>query len=203
METTCMSADPASAGDEGSAYSYRPSLLGAAFEFKMSGDGLDFVSGRKSGHVPFRNISRMRMSYKPTSMQSHRFLTEIWAEGAPKLEILSTSWKSMVEQERRDKPYAAFVAELNRRVAAAGATARFEQGTSPFIYWPGVTMLVGVSLGLAYLAVHALQSDAKGGALFIAAFLALFLWYGGDFFRRNRPGKYRPGALPTEVMPKT
>lgn len=201
MYPSRMTIVPASA-DERVSYSYRPSLLGAAFEFKLSGDGIDFAAGRRAGHVPFRSIRRIRMSYKPASMQSQRFLTEIWADGAPKLEILSSSWKSMVEQERRDGPYSAFVAELHRRVAAAGAPVRFEQGTSMFVYWPGLTVFAGVALGLAFLIVRALQSGAPGGAAFIAAFLALFLWQGGKFFHRNRPGVYRPDGPPPELMPK-
>jgi hypothetical protein len=58
-----------------------------------------------------------------------------------------------------------------------------------------------VALGLAVLIVRALQADAIAGALFIAAFLALFLWQGGHFFRRNRPGLYRPDAPPRDLMP--
>jgi hypothetical protein len=41
-----------------------------------------------------------------------------------------------------------------------------------------------------------------GGAAFIAIFLALFLWQAGAFFRRNRPGIYRPEAPPEALMPK-
>ncbi len=55
---------------------------------------------------------------------------------------------------------------------------------------------------LAFLIVRALQAQANGGALFIAGFLALFLWRGGDFFRRNRPRFYRVDALPAELLPK-
>ncbi len=135
-------------------------------------------------------------------MQSHRFVTELWADGAPKLEIVSSSWKSMVEQERLDKPYSAFVAELHRRIALAAAPARFEQGSNPLLYWPGLIIFAGVALGLAVLIVRALQVDAMGGAAFIGGFLVLFLWQGGNFFRRNRPGVYRPEALPAELMPK-
>ena len=72
----------------------------------------------------------------------------------------------------------------------------------PLLYWPGLIAFVGVSLGLALLIVRALQADAKGGAAFIGVFLVLFLWQGGNFFRRNRPGLYRPEALPAELMPK-
>lgn len=196
-----MSIDRASAG-EPVAYAYRPSLLGAAWEFKLTGDGIDWATGHKAGHIPYRTVRRLRMSYRPASMQSHRFMTELWAEGAPKLKILSSSWKSMVEQERKDKPYAAFVAELHRRIALAAPPARFEQGSHPLLYWPGLIAFAGVALGLALLVVRALQADSKGGAALIGGFLALFLWQSGNFFRRNRPGLYRPEALPSELMPK-
>ena len=184
------------------AYAYRPSLLGAAWEFRLAGDGIDWAAGRKGGHIPFRAVRRLRMSYRPASMQSHRFKTELWADGAPKLEILSSSWKSMVEQERLDGRYTAFVAELHRRIALAAAPARFEKGSNPLLYWPGLIVFIGVSLGLALLVVRALQANAKGGAVFIGGFLALFLWQGGNFFRRNRPGRYSPEALPADLLPK-
>jgi hypothetical protein len=196
-----MSIDHASAG-EPVAYDYRPSLLGAAWQFKLTGDGIDWATGRKAGHIPFRAVRRLRMSYRPASMQSHRFMTELWAEGAPKLKILSSSWKSMVEQERKDKPYAAFIAELHRRIALAAVPARFEQGSHPLLYWPGLIAFAGVALGLALLVVRALQADSKSGAAFIGGFLVLFLWQSGNYFRRNRPGLYRPEALPAEMIPK-
>ena len=134
-------------------------------------------------------------------MQSHRFMTELWADDAPKLEILSSSWKSLVELERLDKSYAAFIAELHRRIALAAPPARFEQGKTPLLYWPGLLAFASVSLGLAWLIVRALQADAKGGAVFVGIFLVLFLWQGGNFFRRNRPGLYRPEAPPAELLP--
>jgi hypothetical protein len=184
------------------AYAYRPSLLGAPHRFVLGNDRIDWSVGGKSGRVPYRDIRRMRLSFRPASMQSQRFLTEIWAIGAPKLQILSSSWKSMVEQERLDKPYAAFIAELHRRIAAAAPPARFERGNNPVLYWMGLIVLAAVSLGLALLVVSALQSQAMGGAAFIGVFMLLFLWQGGNFFRRNRPGLYRPEAPPAELMPK-
>ncbi|HEY5378805.1 MAG TPA: hypothetical protein VIJ78_04625 [Pseudolabrys sp.] len=197
-----MSADPASAAVEGLAYSYRPSLLGAAFEFKLSSDGMDWSAGRKSGHLRYRDIRRVRLSYRPTSMQSHRFMTELWAEGAPKLEILSTSWRSMVEQVRMDAPYAAFITELHRRIALAAPPARFEQGRNPMLYWPGLFVFACVAFGLALLIVRALQADTKAGAAFVGCFFLLMLWQGGNFFRRNRPGVYRPETPPADLLPQ-
>jgi hypothetical protein len=183
-------------------YSYRPSLLGAPYEFRLSEHGLDWRVGRKSGHIAWRDVCRVRVSFRPASMQSYRFVTEIWAEGAPKLTIMSTSWKSMVAQERLDASYAAFVAELHRRLAQAQSDARFEQGTNPMQYWPGLAVFVGVSIALAALVARGLQAHAFGGALLVAGFLAFFVWRGGDYFRRNRPRLYRADTLPAELLPK-
>ena len=196
-----MSSERASAG-EPVTYAYRPSLLGAAREFKLAGDGIDWAAGRKSGHIPFRTVRRLRMSYRPASMQSHRFMTELWADGAPKLEILSSSWKSMVEQERLDKPYAAFVAELHRRIALAAPPARFEQGSNPLLYWPGLIDLCrrGARAGLAGRARLAGRRQRRRGLhrrLSRAVSLA-----GRQFLSPQPAWPLSAEALPAELMPK-
>jgi hypothetical protein len=187
---------------EGAAYSYRPSLMGAAWAFRLTADGIDWSAGARSGHVPFNTVRRLRMSYVPVSMQSHRFVTELWAADGTKLRIVSTSWKGMAEQARQDDSYSTFINELHRRLVSADVPVRCERGRAVWFYWPGVAIFAGVSLGLTLLIVRALQADAIAGALFVAAFLALFLWQGGHFFRRNRPGLYRADALPRELLPK-
>ena len=200
MQNSRMNEEPAARDDL--VYAYRPSLIGAASEFKLTADALEWSVGRRAGRVPFGKIRRLRMAYRPANMQAHRFVTEIWAEGAPKLQIVSSSWKSMLQQERLDKSYSAFIAELHRRLAQAGAMPRLDQGSNRPLFWLSVIVFVGVELGLAGLVVRALQADANGGAAFVAIFLALFLWQGGDFLRRNRPGVYRADALPPLLMPK-
>ena len=198
-----MDGDRARVADESTiTYAYRPSLLGAAWEFALTDDGLTWVAGTKSGRAAYRNIRRVRMSYKPGSIQSHRFITEIWAEGAPKLQIVSSSWKSMVEQERLDRPYSAFITELHRRIAQAAPAARFERGANPLTYWPGLVMFAVVAIMLSALTIRGVADGLWRGAVIVAVFLALFLWQGGNFFRRNRPGAYGPDALPVQLMPK-
>jgi hypothetical protein len=184
------------------AYSYRPSLLGAPHEFRLGEQALEWRVGSRSGAVAWHEIERVRMSFRPTGMQRRRFLTEIWAAGAPKLTVISSSWKSMMVQERLDQPYAAFIVELHRRLAEAQSRAVLTQGTNVLMYWPGLAVFAGVSLALAVLTVRALQAQAYGGALFIVAFLGLFLWRGGDYFRRNRPRFYRAAAPPAELIPR-
>ena len=183
-------------------YSYRPSLLGAPRAFTLTDFGIDWIVGGRSGSIPFGKVRRLRMSFKPNSMQSHRFVTELWADGCPKLQVVSSSWKSMFEQERFDDAYSKFIGELHRRLANVNGTAQFDRGSSPFVYWPGVAVFAGAALGLAALIARALQAGAVTSAAIVAAFLVLFLWQAGNFFRRNRPGTYRPDALPADMMPR-
>ena len=94
------------------------------------------------------------------------------------------------------------MSELSRRVGAAGGNTAFDTGSPAFLYWPGVVIFIGAALALAALAVRALSEQAWGGAAFIAAFFALFLYQAGNFFRRNRPGTFRPDAVPPLLLPK-
>jgi hypothetical protein len=195
--------DDHSSGEEAALdYSYRPSLLGAPWEFALHGQTLDWRTGRKSGRIALRDVIRVRLSFRPITMQSQRFLMEIWAAGAPKLEICSSSWRSMVEQERLDRAYSSFVREMHRRLLAVNAQVQCEQGSDPMLYWPGLAVFAGIALALAALTVVGLQARAWDGTAFVAVFLLFFLWQAGNYFRRNRPGHYRLDALPDELMPK-
>ncbi|MBV8837682.1 MAG: hypothetical protein JO000_14170 [Alphaproteobacteria bacterium] len=182
-------------------YAFKSSLIGAPLELRLTDDALEWRKGSAAGRAPYRGIRRIRLSFRPMTMQNHRFLAEVWPSGGAKLSIASTSWKSMFEHERLDAAYAAFVTELNRRVGAGGAQAAFDCGSPALLYWPGVVILCGAALGIAALAVRALSIGAFAGAAFIAGFLALFLWQAGGFFVRNRPGRYRPDAVPRQLLP--
>jgi len=161
-----MSKDSTAPRADITGYAYRPSLLGAPWEFKLTSGAIEWEAGRKTGRVALRDIRRIRLSFRPANMQTQRFVTEIWADDAPKLQIVSCSWKSMVVQERLDGPYSAFVRELHARVVQSGARPRFERGSHPLVYWPGLVVFAGVTLGLLALIARALQAQAMGGAAF-------------------------------------
>jgi hypothetical protein len=188
------------AGDD-PAYSYKPSLVGAGFEFRLRPDALEWRKGRYEGRTPYARIARVRLSFRPMTMQMRRFVAEIWPMDGPKLMIASTSARGLVEQTVQDDAYGAFVRELHRRMAAAGAQASFETGMSPVLYWPGLVLLAVAGVAFAVLTVRALEIAAYGAAALIGGFLALSLWQSGVYFRRNRPGRYRPEALPGYLVP--
>ena len=182
-------------------YIHKPSLMGAPWELRLRPEALEWRTGRHEGRIPYARVTRVRLSFRPVTMQTRRFLAEVWSAGGPRLSIASTSWRSMVEQAAQDQAYGAFMRELHRRIAAAGATPAFDRGSPALLYWPGLAVLVGVVAGFAVLIVQALDIGAYGGAAVVGAFFALFAWQGGTYFRRNRPGRYRPDALPADLVP--
>jgi len=184
-------------------YSFKPSLMGPAHEFRLTPAALEWRIGRHSGRVPYRDIRRLRLSFRPVSLAWHRFLTEIWAEGTPKLQIASTSWRGIAEQQRQDAAYAAFIRSLHAQIVSRGAAARLEAGSPPWLYWPGVLVFVGVALAFAALIVRGLQTASWAGVALVAAFLGAFVWQLGVFFTRNRPGTYRADAIPIAVLPRS
>jgi hypothetical protein len=201
-DETAPDASPSAAGqEEVVTYAYKPSLMGAAWELSLEPDALAWRCGFRDGRIPYGRITRVRLSFRPVTMQSRRFVTEIWWADGPRLVIASSSWRSLVEQEAQDRPYGTFVRALHRRLAAAGTTAAFETGSPAALYWPGLAMFAGVAVALAALTVRALETGAYAGAALVGGFLALFLWQSGAYFRRNRPGRYHPDALPRELVP--
>jgi len=197
-----MSGEAAAEPEEGTAYAYRPSLLGVPMAFQLTPGGINWSGARGSGHVPFQDVRYVRMAFVPATMQPHRFVTEIWADRTPKLSIISCSWKSMVEQERLDHAYRAFITELHRRLALAGSTARFEQGKHPLLYWPALAIFVSFLVVLTSLVPRAIAAGEGGVAALIGGSILLFGWYGREFFGRNRPRRYAANAPPRALLPK-
>jgi len=62
-------------------------------------------------------------------------------------------------------------------------------------------VFVGAGLALAGLVVRALQVEAWSAAALIVGVFVLMLWQVGTFFRRNRPGTYRPEEIPADSLP--
>ena len=183
-------------------YAYKPNLAGASWVFCLTSKGIEWEYGRRSGVVRYGQVTRVRMSFRPATLQGYRFLTEIWSPDNPKLQISSASFRGMMELSRQDKEYNPFITELHRRLAAAGSTARFETGMHAWLYWIGAAVMtaIGVTL-LVFLARVLMTGDLKGAAV-VVGIMALFVWQVGTLFVRNRPRTYRPDEPPPVVMPR-
>jgi hypothetical protein len=183
-------------------YVYKPALIGAHWQLKLAPEGIAYTVGRYSGVVRYDRIRRVRLAFRPVTMQTQRYLTEIWSPDAPKLLIASCSWRSIVEQERQDAAYSAFVTELHKRLAAVNSQALFQNGLPTILFGIGAVVYVAALLGFLALTIRALQTGDKAASAFVFAFFVLFAWQVGTYFYRNKPGRYRPDALPGHLLPK-
>lgn len=184
-------------------YAYKPSLMGGTWILTLAPDALHWAIGGLTGRIPYADIRRIRLAFRPVTMQSYRFLAEIWAERNPKIPVASASWKSLIEQERLDEAYSRFVRGLHAKIAEAQGTPRLEAGANPFLYWPGLAIFAGICIAMAGLIVRAIQQGETAAMLFLLGFFVLVLWQLGTFFKRNLPRRYTLDAVPADVLPKS
>lgn len=186
---------------EGMTYAFKPSLLGALWRFELTPEGLLWRAGQREAIWPYRDIVRVRLSYRPQSLQPQRFRTDIAGRDGRRIALISATWRSMLAVAPQAKSYSAFVRALHEHIAAAGGHCTFVTGLS----WPafvfGLVALGLVALALIVLLVRALIEGYPLAALFMAGFLALAAWQLGGYVWRNRPRHYTPQSVPADLLP--
>jgi hypothetical protein len=182
-------------------YAFKASLIGAAHQFELTGDGLSWRIAGKSGVWPYAGISMIRLSYRPVSMQSRRFRADIGNADGGRIVILSTSWQSAALMAPQDHDYRAFLTQLHACMAEAGSRAALIGGLTPRVYAAAVILLTLVAIAISGLFMRAVATGEFAGALFLVGFAALFAWQIGGFIRRNRPRAYTFDDLPAALLP--
>jgi hypothetical protein len=195
--------DAATGGPAEIQYAYKPSLMGDAWVLRLAPDALLWSIGKLSGRVPYGDIRRIRLAFRPITMQSYRFLAEIWSDKNPKIPISSTSWKSLVEQERQDEAYSRFIRALHERIAAAHGSPHLQSGAVQLLYWPGLAIFLGICIALIGLIGRAVQQGETAATFFLLGFFVLVLWQLGMFFKRNLPRRYALDSIPADVLPRS
>lgn len=182
-------------------YAYKASLIGAANRFELTEQGLSWRFAGRSGLWPYADIVAIRLSYRPVSMQAHRFRADIRNRNGGRLPILSTSWQTAALMAPQDTGYRAFIVELHARLAKAGSTAELTGGLGRNTYTAALMLAALVGAMLTVLFLRALVTGEFAGAAFFVGFAALFIWQVGGFIRRNRPVRYAFDDIPGELLP--
>ena len=182
-------------------YGYKASLIGAAQQFDLIDAGLSWRFAGRSGLWRYSDITAIRLSYRPVSMQARRFRADIENTGGNRIAILSTTWQTVSLMSPQDHGYRAFMVELHRRMNRAGSTAALIGGIGPKTYATALVMLALLAIAMIGLLVRALATFEWTGALFLVGFALLFTWQIGGFVKRNRPRSYSFDALPGALLP--
>jgi hypothetical protein len=186
---------------EGLSYQYRPRLIGSEAGFRLAREGLDWFVGGRSGRIAYPMVRRVRLSYRPSNLGNRRFITEIWSPNAPRMEIASASYRSVVSMDDQGPAYNAFIEQLHRRLASAGGDCRFEAGFPAWRWWPMLVVAIVAGLALCYVAIQSVGSGDFSAAVLVAGFILLFVWQVAPLVWRNRPRRYDPRTIPPEVLP--
>jgi hypothetical protein len=183
-------------------YAYKASLIGSAHQFELTEEGLSWRIAGRSGVWDYADISAVKLSYRPVSMQQQRFRADIDNARGGRIAILSTSWQTATLVAPQGHLYRDFIVELHRRMQAAGSNARLVGGLGPKTYTAALALLACLAVAMIGLLLMALLTSNWMGALFLVGFAALFTWQVGGFVTRNRPRRYSFDQLPDALLPK-
>jgi hypothetical protein len=182
-------------------YAYKASLIGRAHKFELTGQGLAWRFGGRSGLWPYAEIAAVRLSYRPVSMQSRRFRADIISTKGARLPILSTSWQTAALMAPQDRDYRAFIIELHCRMARCGSGAVLTGGLDPKVYAAAIVCVALLAVAMIGLLLRSMVTGEWAGALFLIGFALLFTWQVGGFVTRNRPLTYSFDKLPMGLLP--
>jgi hypothetical protein len=182
-------------------YAYKASLIGSAHQFELTDAGLSWRIGGRSGVWPYRDISVVRLSYRPVSMQSRRFRADIGNANGGRIAILSTTWQTATLMAPQDHGYRGFIEQLHRRMKTAGSNAVLAGGLKPATYAAALAVLAVLAVAMIGLLLRALVVGEFAGVLFLVGFALLFTWQIGGFVGRNRPRRYGFDSLPDKLLP--
>jgi hypothetical protein len=182
-------------------YAYKASLIGSAHRFALTEEGLSWQIAGRSGLWRYDEISAIRLSFRPVSMQQHRFRADLSREGGGRIAILSTSWQSAALMAPQDNGFREFIVALHARMARAGSRAELTAGLGRKTYAAVLAFLALLTVAMTGLLIRALLVGELAGALFIIGFAALFAWQVGGFVRRNQPRSYSFDHVPRTLLP--
>jgi hypothetical protein len=182
-------------------YAYKASLIGSAHQFELTDKGLSWKVSGRSGVWAYGDIAAISLSFRPTSMQAHRFRADIRHKSGARLKILSTNWQTVSLMTPQDGGYRAFITQLHARMAAAGSKTKLTAGLSTPVYVAALIFVALLAVAMVGLFIRALTTGEHAGALFLVGFALLFNWQIGGFVRRNRPLTYTFDHLPDALLP--
>src|SRR6516162_5355992 len=122
-------------------YAYKASLIGAAHQFELTDEGFGWRLAGRSSVWPYCEIAAIRLSYRPVSMQQHRFRADICHASGARLWILSTSWQTAALMAPQDMDYRAFIVELHGRMQRVGSKAELTVGLGHKTYTAALALV--------------------------------------------------------------
>jgi hypothetical protein len=182
-------------------HTVRLSALEPEKTWKLEGDTLWMcVEGQPDVPLPLSAILRLRLSYEPSRFEKNLFRCRLYNTGGKCATIQNIHYQGIASFGDRTDTYLPFVRALITRLASVNPRCEFISGTSRLVWW-----LYAIYLALAFVALAfaliLLYSAIGPTSLFKLLVIAFFIPTLYRWFKRNRPGKFSPHAIPGNLLP--
>ncbi len=182
-------------------YGYRPRPTASPVQYRLGATTLRIDAGRRFDDVRLSGIESVRIFHAPNSLTRHGYKTVLRLKDGKSATVSNVTWNGIARFERQDAAYSRFVAALCQAVAAANPQATFTAGRPLPLWLLSLVAAIGLTIGIVWLAVVALQAGQRDAALVMGAILALAAWQVEPLIRLNRPRPFRPDDPPAELLP--
>jgi hypothetical protein len=182
-------------------YQHRAKPYAPEAEFVLKDDHVAITQGARKGNFPYRDIDLIRLTYRPRNTTNEGYVAKIYRRDRKTASLTNLSWKSLVDMERQDASYAAFVRALIGRITAANPAVALQAGMPRWLHL--ITGAFGAAAVLTMIVVtaQAIRNASWPIALMTGALALYFGWWSWRYLTRNRPRRFTPDALPADVMP--
>ncbi|MGL4812386.1 MAG: hypothetical protein ACRCXM_11470 [Beijerinckiaceae bacterium] len=182
-------------------YSHTPKPFGRQVTVTL-GDGTVIVSDeRKTLTAPLQEIAAIRLTYEPRNTLASGFKTKLTLSNRRTAYLTNIAWKSLVQVDRQDEPYRAFVTALVQDTARANPQVALIGGKPRPLWLAMLVISAATAAGLVFLAWRAFAGGNSAFALIILAFTGYFGFITADMLKRNRPRAFAPDAIPPDLLP--
>jgi hypothetical protein len=193
---------PAGDDEDIPTYRQRARPFGPEVTWRLEPEHLYADSGLRNKRVPYGRIAAIRLTYAPTNITSTAFKTVVRLDDGKTLTFGSLAWKSYFDVERQDAAYRAFVTDLVARTGAANPGVMLIAGKSMPIWLAAAVVGAATVATMAGAIAWALSNGSGALAGLATLFLVPFAWQAWGMAVRNRPGTFRPDAVPEALLPK-
>lgn len=151
--------------------------------------------------IPYREIETIRLFYAPRGINFSGFRAKIYIRTGKTVSFEDRSHKSLIETERLDDSYRAFIIELCARAEGANANVLLYAGKSVTLLALAAFLGIAAVVLLALFAWNALHANQTLISIGVAAFAIFFAAWTANFVIRNRPRRFTANTIPAEMLP--
>lgn len=182
-------------------YAHRAKPIAPPMVLRLSDELIIGERGSRKEPILLSKLARIRLRYAPRNTALHAFRCEARAIDGRGVVFDNISWTSLMQNERLDADYRAFVLDLVTRAAKANPKLQLEAGVGRFHY--RLMQISGIAILVGLIATGVAAAIGKSLPLAgLAAALVIYLGYWlREFLTRNKPRSFEASAVPEGVLP--